>query len=358
MKYPEKVVIGLMSGTSLDGLDIAACLFSCQNEQWKFQLLKAETIEYDSSLKNKLSGLMTANALEYVQTDFEFGYYMGDQVRRFLDSNKLQADLIASHGHTIFHQPQLGYTSQIGQGACIAARCGLPVVFDFRSLDVALGGQGAPLVPIGDQLLFSEFDYCLNLGGIANISFDNTSGERIAFDICPVNMALNELAGILNKPYDENGSVAASGQLHSELFQKLEALDFYYQPGPKSLGREWVAKTVLPLIHQYDIPVADKLHTFCLHIAGQIAKILGSGTNKNGKLLITGGGAFNTFLIDMFRKTFPAEIKLHIPDKSVIAYKEAIIFAFLGYLRSLGLTNCLATVTGAGRNSCGGSMLL
>lgn len=358
MKYPEKVVIGLMSGTSLDGLDIAACLFSCQNEQWKFQLLKADTIEYDRTLKDKLSGLMAASAYEYAQADFEFGYYMGDQVRGFLDTHKLKADLIASHGHTVFHQPQLGFTSQIGQGACIAARCGLPVVYDFRSLDVALSGQGAPLVPIGDQLLFSDFDYCLNLGGIANISFDNTSGDRIAFDICPVNMVLNKLAGILNKSYDDNGSAAASGRLHPELLQNLDALDFYSQSGPKSLGREWVERAVFPLINQYNIPVADKLYTFCLHIARQIDQTLRSAPSKNGKLLITGGGAFNTFLIDTFRQTFSDEIKLHIPDQSVIAYKEAIVFAFLGYLRSLGLTNSLASVTGASRNSCSGAMLM
>lgn len=357
MKYPEKVIIGLMSGTSLDGLDIAACLFSCQNEQWNFQLLKADTIEYDLPLKKKLSGLMAANALEYVQTDFEFGYYIGNQVRRFLDKNELQADLIASHGHTVFHQPQSGFTAQIGHGACIAARTGLPVVYDFRSLDVALHGQGAPLVPIGDQLLFSDFDFCLNLGGIANISFDNIFGDRIAYDICPVNMVLNALAGKLDKPYDENGSEAASGKLQSELLQKLDGLDFYALPGPKSLGREWVEKKIFPLLHQYDIPIADKLHTFCLHIANQIHKTLRSAPNKNGKLLITGGGAFNTFLIDTFKHTFPGEIKIHLPDHSVIEYKEAIIFAFLGYLRSLGLTNTLSTVTGADRNSCSGAMM-
>lgn len=357
MKYPEKVVIGLMSGTSLDGLDIAACLFSGEGASQRFQLLRAETIEYDARLKKKLSGLMSASALEYAQMDFDFGYYMGDQVAVFLDRHSLRADLVASHGHTIFHQPHLGFTSQIGHGACISARCRLPVIYDFRSLDVALGGQGAPLVPIGDKLLFGDFTYCLNLGGIANISFDDSRGNRVAFDICPVNMVLNELASKLNKEYDKNGDIAASGKLSPDLLDQLEILDFYHQSGPKSLGREWVEKNIFPLLDRYPIPVSDKLHTFCAHIARRVAAVLPVKNGKEKKILITGGGAFNTFLINVFRKTFSRKIAVHIPDRDIIAYKEAIVFAFLGYLRAIEVPNCLASVTGASRDSLGGLLV-
>jgi anhydro-N-acetylmuramic acid kinase len=247
-------------------------------------------------------------------------------------------------------------TLQIGHGSCIAAKTGIPVVYDFRVLDVALGGQGAPLVPIGDKLLYGEYDYCLNLGGIANISFDNEQGRRVAFDICPVNMVLNRLAAEVGKAYDDRGSMARGGVLKEDLFNLLENLSFYRQSGPKSLGKEWVDLEVLPLMADSDLNLADRLHTFCHHIASRIAGTI----NKSGKkkVLVTGGGAFNDFLIGILRQKAGAETEIIVPDNRTVMFKEAIIFAFLGYLRVLNLNNCLASVTGATKDSCGGVIAL
>lgn len=355
----EYHVIGLMSGTSLDGLDIAACKFCYENGKWTFAIQDAETVAYTEPLQEKLRNAHTLSAYEYVLLHNELANYWGILVKQFIENQAIKVDFIASHGHTVFHQPQKGLTTQIGNGAILAAICQLPVVSDFRVLDVALGGQGAPLVPIGDKLLFGEYDFCLNLGGIANISTEN-NGQRIAYDICPANMILNHLALQLGYSYDENGNLARKGKFDKELFENLNQLDFYQQVAPKSLGREWFAEKFMPLINQYlhntnHETIENLLATCTHHIAYQIAQNITSTKQEKPTLLVTGGGAFNSYLLELLQNYAP-NLQIIVPDSRLIQFKEALIFAFLGVLRWRNEPNALKSVTGASKDSCGGSV--
>lgn len=341
-------ILGLMSGTSLDGIDLALCDIDEQG----YGVVAAETTPYPDEWRQRLSTLEHATAYEYALANVELGHYMGKAIASFFKRNSLKADAVASHGHTIFHQPHLGLTTQIGDGDAIAAETGLPVVSNFRTLDVALGGQGAPLVPIGDELLFGQYDACLNLGGIANISYRD-GGRRIAYDICPCNMALNALAGRLGLDYDPDGSNARGGHLCDALLFRLNALPYYGQQPPKSLGKEWYVGEFRPIIEASDMPVADLLCTVTHHIAGQIARVL--QRQGIGTLLVTGGGAFNSYLIDCLREMAP-QTQITVPDAMTVNYKEAVIFALLGYLRLTGKVNTLASVTGAKCDSVGGNI--
>lgn len=346
-------VIGLMSGTSLDGLDIAFCRFTVDNSVWTYEIVCAQTIAYPENWKQTILSLEKTDALTFQQVHADYGHYLGGLVSEFIMRNNIKADFVASHGHTIFHQPDKKLTVQIGAGSAIASKCNLPVVCDFRTLDVALGGQGAPLVPIGDKMLFPEYDFCLNLGGFANVSYQH-NGVRIAYDICPVNIVMNTIAEKKGKPFDENGAMAKEGILSGYLLNEFNQLGFYKMipDSPKSLGKEWVIKNINPLIEQYEISDEDLLRTFCEHIAFQIGKSL---KNKpKGKILVTGGGAYNTFLIECIQQH--TEHQLVIPDKKTIEYKEALIFAFLGVLRTRNGVNCLKSVTGASRDNCGGTV--
>ncbi len=346
-------VIGLMSGTSLDGLDIAYCQFSKNSKNWNFKLLIAETLPYNEVWKNKLKNADKLNAVDLLLLNNEFGYYLGEKSIEFIENHNLQVDFISSHGHTVFHQPEKRLTYQIGNGDCISAVSKLAVICDFRTHDVALGGQGAPLVPIGDKLLFSEFDYCINLGGIANISFDNFDSMRIAYDICPFNIVLNYLSGLLGYDFDNEGRIAASGLIDKDLLQKLESLDYYEKPYPKSLGREWIEANVLPLIIKSEIRIEDKLKTFSEHIVYQLSKSTMANTSKN--VLVTGGGAYNNYIINKLREI--SSNKIVVPDENLVNFKEALIFAFLGVLKYESQVNCLQSVTGAEIDSCGGKFI-
>lgn len=340
-----------MSGTSLDGLDIAFCEFVEEVGTWTYKIQCAETIPYTTEWKTALSVIGSGSAADFVTTDVEYGHLTGRLTRDFIERNNIRADFIASHGHTVFHQPERKITSQVGRGSAIAAETGLPVVCDFRSKDVALGGQGAPLVPIGDDLLFHEFDFCLNIGGFANISFQS-GGKRIAYDVCPANILLNQLALQEGFDYDPEGRMAAGGIVDKILLDTLNLLPYYMQPFPKSLGREWVVQHILPLLNSSGLPVRDLLATICEHIAIQVAASAGQ---KNGnRLLITGGGAFNAFLVSRIRHHATPEII--IPDAPTINFKEALIFAFLGVLRWRNEPNCLRSVTGALADSSGGAI--
>lgn len=346
-------IIGLMSGTSLDGLDIACCTFEQNGESLNYKIEEAITYKYNEEWSEKLSTIHNATAYEFALANTEYGYYLAEKINEFISTKNISGlDLIASHGHTIFHQPEKNFTFQLGSGAAIAGRTGITTVCDFRTLDVAMNGQGAPLVPIGDALLFSEYDYCLNLGGIANISFDS-NGKRIAFDICPVNLVLNQLAQTLGKNYDNEGELARSGSLNNNLLEKLNNLDFYKTSGAKSLGREWVEKVFFPVVNSFEIPAQDKLNTICEHIALQIAK---HAKNAKAKMLVTGGGAYNSYLIERIK--FHTQASVIIPDNQTIEYKEALIFAFLGLLRFEQKNNTLASVTGASTDSTGGAIYL
>jgi anhydro-N-acetylmuramic acid kinase len=340
-----------MSGTSLDGLDIAYCKFSNDSTRWTYRIQCAETIPYTDHWKAVLSNLESGSALDFVTADVEYGHLIGRLTRDFIEKYNLAPDFIASHGHTIFHQPGHKITSQIGRGSAIAAETGIRVICDFRSLDVALGGQGAPLVPVGDMLLFSEFDFCLNIGGFTNISYQSEN-ERIAYDICPANIVLNHLALQAGHQYDPDGMLAAGGIVNQHLLENLNALSYYKLAFPKSLGKEWVVQHVFPLLNASSLSINDLLATCCEHIAIQVSAA--TQTTADTKLLITGGGTFNRFLVSRIRHHANPEIT--IPDANTINFKEALIFAFLGVLRQRNESNCLSSVTGASKDSSGGAI--
>jgi anhydro-N-acetylmuramic acid kinase len=339
--------IGLMSGTSLDGLDICYANFEKQ-DHWTFQILQAETIPYSKDWENRLRNSIHLSPEELLELHSEYGFYLGQKVNEFIQKYQLgNIDLIASHGHTVFHQPEKKFTLQIGDGRAIKIETGLPVIYDFRSQDVLMGGNGAPLVPIGDQLLFPQYDACLNLGGFSNISLQS-KGKRIAFDIAPINIVLNKLAQKFNKNFDENGDWARKGKVNQELLAQLNALDFYQQPHPKSLGIEWCNEYVFSLLE--DIETVDMLATFTQHAAHQISKAIHENNIKN--ILFTGGGTYNTFLIEKIRERTATEII--IPDTEIIDYKEALIFAFMGILRARHEINILASATGCSADHSSG----
>jgi len=342
--------IGIMSGTSLDGVDLAGCEFSQQNGKWAFKILAAETIPYNEEWLFRMQKAHLLSGLELSRLNVEYGRFLGRLAYDFIFKHHLNPAIIASHGHTIFHQPSAGLTLQIGSGAEIAAQTRTTVVCDFRSLDVALGGQGAPLVPIGDRLLFADYRFCLNIGGFANISFEE-NGRRIAFDVCPANFVLNFLMGKMGKSYDEDGKIAASGKVIPELSNQLNHLGYYHQNPPKSLGREWVEANILSLFSEnYHLP--DLLRTIVEHIAHQVSEV--TKHHASAEILVTGGGAKNEFLME--RISASTNHKVIIPEKMIIDYKEALVFAFLGVLRILQQPNCLASVTGAGADNVGGAV--
>jgi|ERR1039458_4067816 anhydro-N-acetylmuramic acid kinase len=354
-------VLGVMSGTSLDGVDIAYVKFSVDNNEWKYELLDAKIIPYSEQMRTMLIKANEKSAIRFSLLHTEYGRYLGKLLKYFIEENKLEVDFISSHGHTIFHHPEKKLTVQIGNGAAIAAISNYPVVCNFRTTDIALNGQGAPLVPIGDKYLFREYDYCLNLGGIANISYENNRmpSMRVGGDIVPVNIVLNYLAQQKKLPYDKDGENARNGSIDATLLQKLNALKFYTLSFPKSLGKELITEEHILELFTSKISIEDKLRTVCEHIAFQVGKIIfqdQKNSPQHKKMLVTGGGAFNKFLIELLREKCPVEVI--VPDENIVNFKEAIIFGFLGVLRMRGEINCLKSVTGALRDSCGGAVYL
>ncbi|WP_426479440.1 anhydro-N-acetylmuramic acid kinase [Chryseobacterium sp. CBSDS_008] len=336
----KALAIGLMSGTSLDGLDICLAEFEKQ-DKWAFQILKSETLSYSEDWENKLRNSIHLSAEDLLELHSEYGFYLGQQVKEFIHKHRVEGiSLIASHGHTVFHQPKRKFTLQIGDGRAIKLETGLPVIYDFRSQDVLLQGNGAPLVPIGDELLFAQYSACLNLGGFSNISLQS-GDKRIAFDIAPVNIVLNHLAQQLHKSFDENGALAEKGTVNESLLNQLNALDFYQHSHPKSLGVEWCNQHIFPVLE--NIEALDALATFTEHAAQQICNVINQYSLKD--ILITGGGAYNTFLIEKIRAKTKAEVI--IPEKKIINYKEALIFAFMGVLKMNNEINVLSSATGS-----------
>lgn len=336
-----------MSGTSLDGLDIAYCYFSFEKGKWSYSIEKATTIEYSNDIKAMLLKAENTSSEEFVKIDKEFGHFLGNETKKFIDQYNLEVDFISSHGQTIFHQPQIMLTTQIGDINAIYSHTNIKTIGDFRRLDLALGGQGAPLVPIGDRLLFSEYPFCLNLGGFSNISYEE-NGSRIAYDICPVNIVLNHLAQMEGLAYDKDGEIAKRGKVNSVLLDSLNNLEYYKTKKQKSLGKEWVVDNVFSLLNSSFLSVSDLMATFVEHITQELAN------NIKGDVLITGGGAFNKYLIESLKSKLNKEYKVHIPEPIIINYKEALIFAFLGVLRVREEINTLSSVTGAAKDSCGG----
>ncbi len=340
-----------MSGTSLDGVDVANCEFFKEDKKWQFKIFAAETIVYSNFWKQKLKTAHQISGFDLSMLHVEFGNYLGVIVNEFIKRNGCQPEFIASHGHTVFHQPEKGMTLQIGDGSAIVAKTGIDVINDFRTLDVALGGQGAPLVPVGDQEIFADYEFCLNLGGFANISFQDKN-KRIAFDICPANIALNHFANKAGFDFDKDGNLAKDGKVNGVLLKSLNRLPFYYKKPPKSLGREWLGKEFMPVLSNSNLLVPDILSTLTEHIAMQTAMAVWD--RPTGKMLVTGGGAQNCFLIERLR--YHSLHQIVIPDEKCIHFKEALVFAFLGVLRLMGESNCLCSVTGARHDCCSGTI--
>ena len=342
-------IIGVMSGTSLDGIDLAHITFEINNK-WMFEIHNAETISYTEGWKEILSNLVNYDLEALKKIDEDYTIYLSQIINDFILKYELDTvDVICSHGHTALHQPDKGLTYQIGNLKQIAELTKLNVVCDFRVQDVELGGQGAPLVPIGDQILFSEYDFCLNLGGFANISFEKNN-NRIAFDICPVNIVLNQYSKKIGLEYDANGNLASEGKVNLPLLNELNELKFYQLDFPKSLGLEWVNFNIIPIIERYKLNVKDVLRTVVEHAAIQINYVLQQ--KPNSSVFITGGGVYNTFLINRLKDL--SENEIVIPSEDIIEYKEALIFGLLGVLKLRDETNCLASVTGAIRDHSSG----
>lgn len=353
-------VMGLMSGSSLDGLDIAFIELHESSGKWSYQLRHAATYPYPGHWVDDLRNAHTLQALDYQLLHTRFGHYIGERVNEFIHEYQLdyQVQLVASHGHTSFHLPAQGMTAQLGDGAAIAAVTGLNVVSDLRALDVALGGHGAPIVPIGEKMLFPQYQAFLNIGGIANISLNSTAGY-IAFDICPANRVLNMLAREMGKDYDAGGEMAASGALLPDLLNTLNELDYYRQPYPKSLSNQFGTETVFPILSGSS-KTENLLRTYVEHIAVQVhrsVQMLAGKIEGPIKILITGGGAHNEFLVERIAALLAeAGIEVELPSDEVVDFKEAIIMALIGILRWREEYNVLASVTGASRNSIGGAV--
>lgn len=344
MSTPTYHLIGVMSGTSLDGIDLAYLSLNLEANQWHYHFITTDTTTYSQSWENRLAEANQLTSPEAIKLlDREYTAHLAEVITQFIRANSIQnIDAICSHGHTVFHQPQRAYTLQIGNLPQLATLLQQKVVCDFRIQDVKLGGQGAPLVPIGDQLLFPQYEACINLGGFANISLTENK-RRIAFDICAVNTVLNTYAQRCGRPFDDQGQIAKSATISTSLLAKLNTLDFYQQKGPKSLGIEWVNKVIFPLLENSMASPKTILATYTHHVADQLANAVSRFEYK--KILFTGGGAYNNYLIELLRVS--TTNTLIIPDKNLIDYKEALIFALLGVLKLRGAPNVLKTVTGA-----------
>lgn len=347
-------VVGLMSGTSLDGLDLAYCQIWQENGRWNYSIEFYEAIDYSNEMRANLKNAIFLSENEHDKLHIEYGQYLGYQAKRFIDDNDLEVDFVASHGHTSHHRPEEGITFQLGEGQILSDTCGKKVICDFRTEDVSLGGQGAPLVPIGDRLFFGDYDFCLNLGGISNISFEK-NGNRIAYDIGLANMPLNYVTERIGLSYDDRGKKASKGKLNQKLLDKLNQLEYYKLPYPKSTGYEFFMNQVIPLIENSNADDHDLLHTFIHHNCEQIAiSVQKHKLKSNPSILVAGGGALNDFFIETLKNKLGFDFQLIIPDKKLINFKEALVFALMGVLRLRDEINVLSSVTGATRDSSSG----
>jgi len=352
--------IGMMSGSSLDGMDIVYVEFEESGGKWSYNIVAAECMSYDDSWLQRLRGADKLDAYEYMLLHTAYGRLIGEKINEFIEHNELhhKVQVIASHGHTVFHAPQQGMTAQLGDGAAIAAITGINTVTDLRAMDVALGGQGAPIVPMGEKILLAGYDYYLNLGGIANISA-NLSSDYIAFDVCPANRVLNMLAETEGKAYDDGGAMAAAGSINTSLLTQLNNQDYYKQPYPKSLANNFGTDVLYPLILSHYLSAADALRTYTEHIVQQVVYAINNSKLQtiNHKLLVTDGGTFNNFLIERLKNALAAfNIEVVVPDEKLVKFKEALIMALLGILRWREEYTVMHSVTGASRSSIGGAV--
>ncbi len=343
-------IIGVMSGTSLDGVDLAEITFEKNIDHWSFKIHHAETVAYTDEWVDRLKKGINLGTFPLAQLNHEYTELLAGIIQNFTTKFQIEnIDAVCSHGHTIKHEPQKSYTLQIGNLPLIAEILKQKVVCDFRVQDVELGGQGAPLVPIGDELLFSTYDFCLNLGGFSNVSF-NEDNKRIAFDICPINTVLNYLANQINLPFDKGGEIAKTGMIDQDLLYELNAITYYKKHPPKSLGVEFLTDTFYPILNRYQLSIPDAMRTCVAHFSDQLSFVL---NKSNTQVLCTGGGAYHHFLMDELQQKL-SETKLIIPDDFLIQFKEALIFGFLGVLRLRNEVNVLASVTGASKDHSSG----
>lgn len=351
-------IIGLMSGTSLDGLDLAYCHIWEKNGSWKFEIKETKSVSYTKEMLDELKDAISLPAEKLIELHNLYGTWLGGQALAFIQDNSLEVDYIASHGHTTHHRPELGLTFQIGSGQHLANTSGHTVISDFRTNDLSLGGQGAPLVPIGDRIFFKEYDFCLNLGGISNISFE-VKDKRIAYDIGLANMILNYITRKVGLDYDENGKRAKSGKVNATMLERLNSLKYYLLPHPKSIGYEWFLEEVVPIVDTTADSIENLLHTSIHHICDKIAQQIElHSQGKKQRVLVTGGGALNSFLTQTLQEKLGSTTSLVVPEKIIIEFKEALIFALMGVLRVEGQINVLSSVTGARKDSSSGVIYL
>ena len=345
--------IGLMSGTSMDGVDLAHCTFTHNNGQWHFQMNAAECMPYPEVWQKRLVHLSEQNAEVFAKTNVYYGHFLGQCVQQFAENNQLTetTDLVSSHGQTVFHNPARGYTIQIGHGAAIAKECNLPVVCDLRTSDMAYRGQGAPIVPFGEQLLFPSHKQFVNIGGITNVSL-HSENSVIGYDVCMGNLLLDAIAETMGQSFDRSGLLAQSGKVNQNLLSQLNDHDFFEKPPPKSLDAEEVINTFFPIVMASPLSNADRMATLVEHIAIQLAANL----NKEFPVLLTGGGALNNYLVTRIEAHFENEII--VPEQQLIEFKEALIIALLGVLRLQKQPNVLSSVTGAEKNTINGAVYL
>lgn len=345
-----------MSGSSLDGLDIAYCKFDIQENIFDFEIVQSITIPFPENIFHALQQAVTDSGIVQ-EADVLFGDFCGREVFKFLQNNNLiLPDFIASHGHTIAHHPEKGFSLQIGNANDIRKHVSVPVINDFRITDIRAGGQGAPLVPMCDAMLFNDYDVCLNIGGIANISFVN-NGKRFGFDICGANQILNSIANKLNMPYDDGGNIAATGKINQSLLQALNADKFLNKSFPKSLDNAYVQKHFISILDNFNVSLQDQMATATEHIAQQVSNVIQYSfpDSKQLKILVTGGGAYNTTLVNRIATLCNTQIQL--PSDSIIQYKEALAIALMGVLRWKQLPNFFPSVTGAKTAVCGGEII-
>ena len=342
-------VIGVMSGTSLDGVDICFCNFSFENDEWKFLIHNTETVSYEKNWISRLSNAHSIAQSELKKLDIEYTYYLSSIILDFISKNQINnIDFISSHGHTILHQPNKKITYQIGNRVELNKSTNIPVVCDFRVQDVRLGGQGAPLVPVGDLLLFKDFSHCLNLGGFSNISIKSNK-SILAYDICPVNIVLNKYSKLIGVDFDLDGKISQNGKINSNLLKSLNQISYYNSMHPKSLGIEWVENTIFPLIDSNNLSVENILRTYVEHIAIQISDNL---KGDDLRILVSGGGVKNKFLMERIKKL--SNHNFETISEKITDYKEALIFGFIGVLKIRNENNCLNSVTGAYEDHCSG----
>jgi len=351
-------ILGIMSGSSLDGIDLALCEFEdLKDGGISWEMTKAATVPYSDEWIARLKSLPNVDAREITLVDYELGYLFGKVSKDFLKGEKI--DFIASHGHTIFHEPQNKMTLQIANGSAIASSSGISTIYDFRSMDIGFGGQGAPIVAILDRDIFGEYDALVNLGGISNISFMKDN-KTVAYDISPCNQLLNYLANKKGLEYDKDGAIASNGTVNEELFRKLKSFEYFLAPFPKSLDNNFIKKNFIPILDNDDSNLQDKMATIVELIAKTIADELEmnlSNMRKKPKIMFAGGGTNNSFLMNRII-ALSQNATIIIPDKKIIDYKEALLMAYLGYLRAKEKPNVLSSVTGAQKDSIGGAICL